>query len=279
MDFLDSSFFQSTRPSQRLPTPAEVRALSEVKNSRPPPVIIEHLNLLVKFGPRVNVAEAQCLWLIRTILGDEVPVPEVYGWRVDGLEVFIYMQLVRGVTLKSRWEHLNALEKTSVCGQLCRMITSLRQIKQEPPDQFIGSVNCQAPQDIIFQNMPVDGPFSGVKPFNDWFSSLPQRFLADYQKFQDPMRLLLPDDGAITFTHADLHEENILISQHGPPQILAIIDWGQSGWYPDYWEYCKAAYTCMYSGEWRMQWIPMFLAPRLDEHEAFSEYVMAIGAL
>ena len=138
MDFLDSSFFQSKQPSQHLPTPAEVRALSELKNPRPPPVIIEHLNLLVKFGPRVTVAEAQCLWLIRRILGDEVPVPEVYGWRVDGLEVFIYMQLVRGVTLKDRWEHLNALEKTSVCGQLCRMVTSLRQLKQEPSDQFIG---------------------------------------------------------------------------------------------------------------------------------------------
>ena len=138
MDFLDSSFFQSKEHSQRLPTPAEVRALSGGENFQPPPVIIEHLNLLVKFGPCVTVAEAQCLWLIRRILGDKVPVPEVYGWRVDGLEVFIYMQLVRGVTLKDRWEHLSAAEKTSVCGQLCGMITSLRQVKQEPSDQFIG---------------------------------------------------------------------------------------------------------------------------------------------
>ena len=122
--------------------------------------------------------------------------------------------------------------------------------------------------------MPAHGPFSGIKAFNDWFSSLPQRFLPDSQKFQDPLRPLLPDDGPITFTHADLHRGNILISQHGPPQILAIVDWGQSGWYPNYWEYCKAAYTCMYSGQWRLQWIPMFLAPRLDEHDAFAEYTM-----
>jgi hypothetical protein len=127
--------------------------------------------------------------------------------------------------------------------------------------------------------MPADGPFSGIKAFNDWFSCLSQRFLPDSQKFQDPLRPLLLDDGAIAFTHADLHQENILISQHGPPQILAIVDWGQSGWYPDYWEYCKAAYTCMPLGEWRLQWIPIFLAPRLDEHWAFSEYTMAIGAV
>jgi thiamine kinase-like enzyme len=127
--------------------------------------------------------------------------------------------------------------------------------------------------------MPKDGPFSSVGTFNDWFSRLPQRFLPDSQKFEDPLRPLLLDEGAITFTHADLHPGNILISKHGPVQILAIVDWGQSGWYPDYWEYCKAAYTCMYSGEWCLKWIPMFLPPRLDEHLAFSEYIMAIVAI
>jgi hypothetical protein len=35
----------------------------------------------------------------------------------------------------------------------------------------------------------------------------------------------------------------------------------------------------MYSGEWLLHWIPMFLAPRIEEHEAFGEYVMAIGAM
>jgi hypothetical protein len=28
-----------------------------------------------------------------------------------------------------------------------------------------------------------------------------------------------------------------------------------------------------------LQWMPIFLAPRLDEHYAFSEYTMAIGAV
>jgi hypothetical protein len=87
-------------------------------------VIMEHLNLLVKFGPHVTVAEAQCLWFIRRTFGDIVPVPEIYGWRTDGLEVFLYMQLIRGVTLKQRWDYLSVAERTSVCGQLCGMISS-----------------------------------------------------------------------------------------------------------------------------------------------------------
>jgi aminoglycoside phosphotransferase (APT) family kinase protein len=62
-------------------------------------VIFEHLNL---FGPQVAIAEAQCLCVIKKVLRDEAPVPEVYGWQVDGRDVFIYMQYVRGETLKDR---------------------------------------------------------------------------------------------------------------------------------------------------------------------------------
>jgi hypothetical protein len=58
-----------------------------------------------------------------------------------------------------------------------------------------------------------------------------------------------------TLTHGDLHRNNIIVSVN-PPRIIAIIDWGQAGWYPDYWEHCKALYTSFYSGQWRNEWIP-----------------------
>jgi hypothetical protein len=138
MDFLDSSFFQSW-PREKLPTPAETRALSPGRTDRPLPVIMEHLNLLVKFGPHVIVAESQCLWFIRRTLGDIVPVPEIYGWRTDGPEVFLYMQLIRGVTLKQRWDYLSIAQRTSVCRQFCGIISTLRQIKQHPSERFIGT--------------------------------------------------------------------------------------------------------------------------------------------
>jgi hypothetical protein len=101
---------------EKLPTPAEIRALSPGRTDRPLPVIMEHLNLLVKFGSHVAVAEVQCLWFIRRTFGDMVPVPEIYGWRTDGREVFLYMQLIRGVTLKQRWDYPSIAERASVCG-------------------------------------------------------------------------------------------------------------------------------------------------------------------
>ena len=59
--------------------------------------------------------------------GNAVPVPEVYGWRVDGRDVFIYMQLIRGDRLKDRWESLTITEKATICDELRDITTALRQ--------------------------------------------------------------------------------------------------------------------------------------------------------
>lgn len=78
--------------------------------------------------------------MIKRVLGVEVPVPEVYGWRVDGEDTFIYMELVRGETVMDQWHSLNDADKTTVCDQLLQMITSLRQVEQDPDDLFIGTL-------------------------------------------------------------------------------------------------------------------------------------------
>ncbi|KAF7872275.1 hypothetical protein EAF04_003199 [Stromatinia cepivora] len=161
VDFPASSFFQN-HPGQCLPTPAEVRALSGKIRAgpQPPPVIFEHLNLLVKFGRYVTVAEAQCLYIIKKVLGNEVPVPELYGWRVDGHCVFIYMELIHGVTLRDQWDSMDISDKTSVCDQLSQIMTSLRRVEQDPNDIFIGSINRGRLLDMIFENEPPGGPFA-----------------------------------------------------------------------------------------------------------------------
>jgi len=143
MDFVDSSFFKD--PSKRLPTPAEVRAQSTdlYVNPQPQPVIFEDSKVLVKFRPCVTTAEAQCLWMIRRAFGDEVPVPEIFGWRVDEDYVFIYMELIQGQTLLDRWDELDALNKRSLCDQLCQIINSLRRLEQDPSDQYIGRPQTQ----------------------------------------------------------------------------------------------------------------------------------------
>jgi len=136
--FKDSSFSQYG--AQALPSPAEVRAQSKElgKSPAPPPVRFQSQKLLVKYGRQITIAEGQCLWAIKRVLGTEVPVPEVYGWRQDGNEVFIYMELVDGETLEQRWGSLSTKERSDICGQLRDIITALRRLEQDPADRFVG---------------------------------------------------------------------------------------------------------------------------------------------
>ncbi|KAJ6004411.1 hypothetical protein N7522_006056 [Penicillium canescens] len=99
MDFLDSSVKE---PGKSLSTPAQVGALSKEihVNPQPQPVVFKQSEAFVKFGPYVTIAEAQCLWIIRRTFGDDILVPEIFGWRVDEENyVFLYIELIKGQTL------------------------------------------------------------------------------------------------------------------------------------------------------------------------------------
>jgi tRNA A-37 threonylcarbamoyl transferase component Bud32 len=87
----------------------------------------------------VTIAEAECLWIIKKRLGSEVPVPEVYGWQVDGKDVFIYMQLIQGRRLQECRDDLDVEGETGICDQLRQIVMSLRDLKQDPRDIFIGA--------------------------------------------------------------------------------------------------------------------------------------------
>lgn len=118
-----------------------------------------------------------------------------------------------------------------------------------------------------------------MKVFHDWIAWLVRYRIPDCPEYEDPWRPFLPDDEPIELTHGDLHQGNIIVSTTSPPKILGIIDWAHTGWYPGYWEYCKACYTSNCYGEWRNQWIPKFLEVRDDVHWVWAEYMMAIGAV
>ena len=114
--FKESTYFSKNGPNSSLPSPAIVRATQKARHlSRSMTVRFEDLKLVVKYGREITIAEALCLWTIRRLLPDQVPVPEVYGWCEEGGEVFIYMELVKGVTLENRWESLLKQERIQVC--------------------------------------------------------------------------------------------------------------------------------------------------------------------
>ena len=76
-------------------------------------------------------------------------------------------------------------------------------------------------------------------------------------------------DGEVpmVFTHDDLVPPNIILSSGPNPVVADAIDWGQAGWYPSYWEYCKARrigpnpkyFDNDLDEEWKTKYLPTIL--------------------
>lgn len=79
----------------------------------------------------------------------------------------------------------------------------------------------------------------------------------------------------MVFTHADLDQSNILISSadDGPPRICAIIDWHQSGWYPEPWEYLKAKSVGRPDSDWTKEYLDSILVPPEYDYMYAWEYI------
>ncbi|KAJ5920361.1 hypothetical protein N7516_011219 [Penicillium verrucosum] len=93
------------------------------------------------------------------------------------------------------------------------------------------------------------------------------------QKFQDGCDIEIDGKVPVVFTHDDLVPPNILLSPGANPVVAAISDWGQAGWYPAYWEYCKARrvrpnpkyFDEDLDEEWNTRYLPTVLDPVDDE--------------
>ena len=105
-------------------------------------------------------------------------------------------------------------------------------------------------------------PFPNISDFHKSFAKLAVRDSAVDDPRQEVEELLgLTEDVPITFTHGDLDQSNILITKpgNGPLRIVSIIDWHQSGWYPEPWEWLKAQSVAAFDSDWKADYISKIL--------------------
>jgi hypothetical protein len=142
----------------------------------------------------------------------------------------------------------------------------------------IGSITHGPLQDRILVGHPGIRPFLSVEEFHDHLSWLWRRIAPVPEKVADPWRKSLPDNCPVVFTHSDLHRKNIMITTTTPTRLLSIVDWEQAGWYPEYWEYCKATYSTGDWEDWRCGgWIDSFLTPHPQSKDAWDFICDSIG--
>lgn len=175
------------------------------------------------------------------------------------------MSLVDGDPLSERWPCMTTQERLTICVELRSAVSAWRNLTQDEGTCYIGSIHKQPLTDIFFTiRDQIIGPFQGVDAV---------------KQFQDTLDIDVANPGPVVFTHNDLVACNILVKRNSS-NLAAIIDWGQAGWYPAYWEYCKARRVSVpddrfyhdYEPEWKQEYLPKIMSP-VDEVKVWHPFL------
>lgn len=104
----------------------------------------------------------------------------------------------------------------------------------------LGSLGRTPCHDLLFGGWGnKSGPFASSKDFHDCLVLTSLKLVPFGADLAKSTREALPDNLPIVFAHNDLSNfENILISETGS-EVVAIIDWELSGFYPAYQEWAR----------------------------------------
>ncbi|PNY27605.1 Uncharacterized protein TCAP_02469 [Tolypocladium capitatum] len=187
-----------------------------------------------------------------------IPIPriyEIYGY--DGGQHLV-MQEARGGHVKVHYGGMTPGQVKTFGLDLAGCLNQLRSL-QPPAAGFVGSLSLGSSLDHRLSGTRF-GPFHSVADFHTYLRR--GRPLQHWENEPDVVRVhSTPDEYRVTFCHADLNPNNIMV-KHG--RITAIIDWEFAGWYPEYWDYTK-----MYWGE-RPLWANFYRA--VEEEPAIIKY-------
>ncbi|EEQ30877.1 hypothetical protein McanMca71_003438 [Microsporum canis] len=214
--------------------------------------------MLVKYGHGVRLAEAEAMHLVAT--STTVAVPRLISAYILDDVCYIIMSFEEGKLLSSFWEHANEEEREKTVSSLKDSVRQIRDIK----GTYIGGLGQTSCRDPIFDawwgDKPIEyGPFESESAFNEGiiqamrnrFPPNPRpidpespRHVSEYINHQTVRGL---KGHQIVFTHGDLRPDNIIVK---PDCSVVFIDWGLSGYRPEYWEYYRVMVTIPIKESW-----------------------------
>ncbi|OGM48216.1 hypothetical protein ABOM_002149 [Aspergillus bombycis] len=238
-------------------------------------------DMLVKFGHGVRLAEAEALHLVsrRTTIA----VPKLLSaYILDGTG-YIIMSYEPGTPFDQYWDNASQTEHRRILAQLTDYVQQMRAIE----GNFIGGLDRSACRDGVFEGAHVDyskhsyGPYESEQSFNEGMvQALRDRLPAELLKSEnDPESSFWASEyilqqtvrglkgHKIVFTHGDLHEGNMLVRSDG---TVVLLDWGLSGFWPEYWEF----YRAMFNPPWRTSWdrmVEKFIPPYYVEYDVMKK--------
>lgn len=184
-------------------------------------------NRILKKG--VESSEYEALRLVNE--KTSIPVPRVLGVYNTREGKFVDLEVVQGRTLDTAWPTFSPPQRKKIVEDLGRFVDQLRKLPV-PKHALIGSATMGASYDQRFGKGRI-GPFYSLDHFHDFIRR--GHPIDDFS--EKDVRECHTKDYEVRFTHADLCPQNILVDENG--RITAVLDWENSGWYPEYWEYTQ----------------------------------------
>ncbi|KAF1816975.1 kinase-like protein [Eremomyces bilateralis CBS 781.70] len=163
-----------------------------------------------------------------------VPIPKVYNACEKDGKGYILMSKIDGRPLWNVLSGITEQEKENLVEELGGYIKSWRSLSAE----YFGSVGSGPCQDVFFQHLPgyrrpdkTYGPYRSRKDYNDGLvealkNGRPTGCLSESDQILVDRMMALCDDRKV-FSHGDLHPDNIFVDDRC--KIVAILDWGASG--------------------------------------------------
>lgn len=224
--------------------------------------------LIVKSDSFVDLTEAATMKFVAT--NTSVPVPKVWCSFVHKGRTYIVMEKLRGDCISTGWDGRSQESKDKLLVQLKLIMENLRLLRPPPGTGVESCTGGSLFDSRIPRSTGRFGPFKTIQEFHLWLrdnfqpSEVQKPGQASQEDWDDVKAMAARQDGVWpqpVFTHGDLNPSNILVRGD---EIVGIIDWEFSGWYPHYWEYTSAWCNQTMSTEWQ-NLLGCFLEPYDEE--------------
>ncbi|KAK2768758.1 hypothetical protein FQN54_000614 [Arachnomyces sp. PD_36] len=187
--------------------------------------------LCLKTGKRVSKNEGNALLLLEK--HTSIAAPRLINATIDNEKRgFLLMTKVPGIPVEKVFYRMTYEERDQLAKDLGKCIYQYRRIPNDNKYLICDSVG--GPVTDHRTDEP-SGPYKSKADFLDYFTE----DLGDARN-KRPISVLYDKEHQVCFTHSDLHLSNILVSSG---QLSGIVDWENSGFKPEYWEYTRAIWA------------------------------------
>jgi len=192
----------------------------------------------------------------------DIPAPRPHGLIDLGPYKVIFMSYIPSMTLAKAWPTLTLENKVSIQRQLGDIFGRLRMLRQQ--DGYpLGGIGGQGVTDCHREDYRSRKVISTGAGYENWQFSISHFAGEHYVKC---LRSFLPPPvQESVFTHCDVRKDNIMVKmdENNGCVVTGIIDWEESGFYPDYHECMKVTntYNTRDHDDW-FDFLPDCIAPQ-----------------